>query len=921
MLFSVSDNKIAYFPDPTQPVLVGISFGDVQVTATATDLIGTVVSATQTFTSMYSTTPMKMSISVQAGDKFTINYDKATDLVVDWGDGDTATQPGTRKISKTYATAGTYVVSLAYKTPNVSGGIDTSSAAMVTQVLDWGNQSISRFNFSGAINLTAVPTTAPIGLTDASYMFSDCSRFNQSLNDWDVSSVTLFTGMFKNAVFFNGDVTGWVTRSAVSFEQMFYGCRLFNQAIGNWITTNVTNMAYMFYNAIIFNQDIGNWDISSVTTISHMFDGATVFNQALSLWSTVSLIDASYVFNSAIAFNGDVSTWIVDRVITMEGMFKNALAFNQSVANWVTTALTNITAMFMGALVFNQPVNNLNVSKVTSLDDVFNGAKAFNQSVNSWVVTSVVSARRAFMGAINYNQDMANWVTVSFVDVTSMFENAAVFNQPLSTWNVSAIQLFTRMFYNAASFAADISGWYVVSATNMDSMFKNAIMFGVDLRLWCVAQIYTAPANFSTNSGLLDTQLPMWGLCPIRSYSGSPNLLNISGNVAVPATVINQTNFLAGFTGTLSLSRYNFTGTTDINAAMQDTSANAWTTVKSFTVTNGVLDKGAAVSLDSTHASFRLSNTGDLTITAGSVEGDTLFVLDLRTPAIYTPNTPTLANYHYGVIDADAVAAGVFIKRLTFYNRTITPTPADFVISCVGAPQATQFLNLQGGFIVKVDGVALNGGAMMHSADIINAMAPGYRGVGIEYTENAIIHCIGAPTTTNYYSFTGGFQVKLDGHLVKAGATMTQADIKAFFADGSNTSSVKLNTALLYPASAGSTTLTVTPDLQYGLLNHYANSTSDAITWTIEVNGVTLAYRPNSITRNWIESGNYSEYGFSIVNTDQVHINSTDATFKHIRLIPDKVYDVATIMMSFTSNESVSVNPVTGIISFNLLPI
>ena len=76
------------------------------------------------------------------------------------------------------------------------------------------------------------------------------SAFNQSIGNWDVSSVT-------------------------TMYQMFHQATSFNQPIADWNVSGVNNMRAMFKNASAFDQDISNWDTSAVTSMGLMFDEAT----------------------------------------------------------------------------------------------------------------------------------------------------------------------------------------------------------------------------------------------------------------------------------------------------------------------------------------------------------------------------------------------------------------------------------------------------------------------------------------------------------------------------------------------------------------------------------------------------------------------------------------------------------------------
>ena len=53
---------------------------------------------------------------------------------------------------------------------------------------------------------------------------------------------------------------------------MFDGATKFNQPLNNWDVSNVYNMGNMFYGAISFDQNISNWDVSNVTNYDYFAD-------------------------------------------------------------------------------------------------------------------------------------------------------------------------------------------------------------------------------------------------------------------------------------------------------------------------------------------------------------------------------------------------------------------------------------------------------------------------------------------------------------------------------------------------------------------------------------------------------------------------------------------------------------------------
>ena len=64
---------------------------------------------------------------------------------------------------------------------------------------------------------------------------------------------------------FNQDISNWDTSSVTDMSYMFRFTNNFNQNIGSWDTSNVVNMKFMFMGALAFDQNIANWDVSNVT--------------------------------------------------------------------------------------------------------------------------------------------------------------------------------------------------------------------------------------------------------------------------------------------------------------------------------------------------------------------------------------------------------------------------------------------------------------------------------------------------------------------------------------------------------------------------------------------------------------------------------------------------------------------------------
>ena len=58
-------------------------------------------------------------------------------------------------------------------------------------------------------------------------------KFNQDLDNWDVSRITSMAGVFSAAAEFNGDILTWDTSNVENFGSMFDNAQDFNQDISN----------------------------------------------------------------------------------------------------------------------------------------------------------------------------------------------------------------------------------------------------------------------------------------------------------------------------------------------------------------------------------------------------------------------------------------------------------------------------------------------------------------------------------------------------------------------------------------------------------------------------------------------------------------------------------------------------------------
>jgi surface protein len=287
--------------------------------------------------------------NLSAGTTITLPLYGTVNVTVDWGDSQPDTYNTNGDKTHTYASEGTYTVSITGTLTQFGNGYNEyANADKLAKVTSFGSIGLASLYgaFRGTTNLTEVPSSLPPGILDLSYSFYGTGQESiTNLNSWEVSSVTDMGSMFRYANSFNQDIGSWDVSSVTDMTYMFYRATSFNKDIGSWDVSSATDMMRMFYGATSFNQDIGSWDVSSVTEMHRMFRNATAFNQDIGSWDVGSVEDMESMFYGTSAFNQDIGSWDVSNVTDMESMFENVTL---SIANydalliaWDALELTN----------------------------------------------------------------------------------------------------------------------------------------------------------------------------------------------------------------------------------------------------------------------------------------------------------------------------------------------------------------------------------------------------------------------------------------------------------------------------------------------------------------------------------------------------------------------------------------------------
>jgi surface protein len=391
----------------------------------------------------------------------------------------------TGNVTITFPSVGTYRVEISGAFPHIyfNGGGDRQKILNIEQ---WGDIEWRSMQnaFRGCSNMTYNATDAPdlSMVTDLSGMFSDAVLFNGEIGNWDVSNVTTM-----------GAPISWPY--PLGGFGMFQGATSFNQYINDWDVSNVTNTTAMFGDASSFNQDLGAWDVCNVIIMAYMFANASSFNQGIGEWNVINVDDLSGLFSGAISFNQDIENWDVSGVSKMRAMFLNAASFNQNIGGWNVSNVSHMDFMFSGATSFNQDIGNWNVGNVSNLSSVFQDALSFNKDLSNWNVSDATNLSDMFRNAVSFNQNIGAWDVGNVSNLSGIFSGAILFDQPIGAWNVSNVTDMRSSFSGSSSFNQDIGEWDVSSVIYMggwfseEGMFSGATAFNQNLSNWDVSNV------------------------------------------------------------------------------------------------------------------------------------------------------------------------------------------------------------------------------------------------------------------------------------------------------------------------------------------------------------------------------------------------------------------------------------------------
>jgi len=473
---------------------------------------------------------------------------------IDWGDTTITSDNKTH----TYTNPNTYIVKITTDAANFYGGLNNQL---------WGQQYLTKCTSFGSNNFVRLDN-----------MFINATKLKEVPNKLP-QSVSVLTGMFKNAIMFNDpNITYWDISNVTNISYMFEGATNFNQDISKWITSNIINMSNIFYNAVSFNQNIGLWDVQNVGSMGNVFYGASKFNQDISKWNTSRVIYMNNMFKDAISFNQDISSWDISytaiyNMTVLNNMLDNCgltpYNYDKILNGWANRNYNNvlINGLTLGANSLkytdlqshNKLTNNLGW---TISGDIYIGDKlslTFNITNDNVVINLPISSTSTSLtidwndgqpnSDISHNYTKAGIYTVNISNnnglITSFgtsndwnqkylincnsFGNIGLINLDNAFYNAinlvsvpnnlpTTVQSLSNMFNGASNFNQDIGGWDVQNVENMANMFNDATNFNQPIGNWNVQNV-TNMSNMFNSASKFNQPIDNWDVQNVTDMS------------------------------------------------------------------------------------------------------------------------------------------------------------------------------------------------------------------------------------------------------------------------------------------------------------------------------------------------------------------------------------------------------------------
>ena len=176
---------------------------------------------------------------------------------------------------------------------------------------------VSTITATDSPNLSLISISAP-GSNTLSRMFYESKIVTvNNINNWNVTPIRSFLGMFEFARYFNSNISGWVINSSetVGMKYMFRYAQNFNKSLYNWNVSNVIEADLFLQFAPKYNHPLPSFSNPSFKNFSGVLYSTQDFNQELNNVSFKKITDVSQALTSTFSRSPYKNTLLLNQII------------------------------------------------------------------------------------------------------------------------------------------------------------------------------------------------------------------------------------------------------------------------------------------------------------------------------------------------------------------------------------------------------------------------------------------------------------------------------------------------------------------------------------------------------------------------------------------------------------------------------
>ena len=249
-----------------------------------------------------------------------VNYSGLTpSLTINWGDGNTSpliTSTTSSDRIHTYASAGTYVITISGFMPGFVVNNNASIRSLITELVQWGIVGLRTVNFYGCNNLTVIPGSASLSAVGGYTGLDEVQSFVYFMRGTGITAIpadlfdyspnaTIFTDAFSTTpitIVPNGlfdEVT-----NATTFASCFFNCTSLTSVPSNLFDNcpNVTSFSATFRNCRALTNVLTFANNLSVSTFNNVYNMSSTTNalvgNAPTLWLRTPTPSGTDAFNN-----------------------------------------------------------------------------------------------------------------------------------------------------------------------------------------------------------------------------------------------------------------------------------------------------------------------------------------------------------------------------------------------------------------------------------------------------------------------------------------------------------------------------------------------------------------------------------------------------------------------------------------------